>query len=337
MDSIKVLCTLRFTDSQLEKLRSVSSRLIVEQQTCRSDADVTAALDPDVQVLYTFHTGFPLEKAPRLRWVQLHTAGANHTLETPLWQSDIPITTASGIHAVPIAEYVFASILAFTHHVPRMLYYQQRAEWPRERWALFAPQELRGQTVGIVGYGSIGREVARLARTFGMRVLATKRDCSNPRDHGWMLPGTGDPEGRYPERYFRVEALHVMLAESDFIVVAVPLTTSTRHLIGAAEFKVMKPNAYLVNISRGDVVDQAALIQALRENWIAGAGLDVFDPEPLPADNPLWTLENVILSPHVSGFTLHYDDRATDLFADNLRRWLAGEELLNLVDRRFEY
>ncbi len=337
MEYIKVLCTLRFTESQLDKLRRVSPRLIVEQKTCRSDDDVVAALDSDVQVLYTFYTGFPLEKAPRLCWVQLHSAGANHTLETPLWQNDIPITTSSGIHAVPIAEYVFASILAFSHHVPRMIYYQQRAEWPKDRWAKFVPGELRGQTLGILGYGSIGREVARLAKAFGMRVLAMKRDVSDRRDHGWRLPGTGDPEGRLPDRYFGPEALHDMLSESDFVVVTVPLTGATRQLMGAAEFEAMKRNAYLVNISRGEVVDQAALVAALRKGQIAGAGLDVFDPEPLPADSPLWTLDNVILSPHVSGFTPHYDDWVTDLFADNLRRWLAGEELLNLVDRRHGY
>lgn len=336
-EPIKVLCTLRFTDSQLDKLRAVSSRLVVEQKTCRSDADVAAALDPDVQVLYAVHGGFPLDKAPRLRWVQLHTAGADHVVGTPLWQSEIPITTLSGIHVVPIAEYVFASMLAFSHHVPRMLYYQHRAEWPKDRWTKFVPGELRGQTLGIVGYGSIGREVARLAKAFGMRVLAMKRDLSDLRDRGWTLPGTGDPEGRLPEQYFGPEALHDLLAESDFVVVTVPLTTATRHLIGADELRVMKPTAYLVNVARGEVIDQAALVRALREGQISGAGLDVFDPEPLPADSPLWHLDNVILSPHISGFTPHYDDWATDLFADNLRRWLAGDTLLNLVDRQHEY
>jgi phosphoglycerate dehydrogenase-like enzyme len=278
-----------------------------------------------------------LSRAPELKWVQLHTAGVDHLLDHPLMRSDILLTTASGIHATPIAEYVFASILAFSRRVPQMLYYQKRREWPQGRWNLFARPELRDRTLGIIGYGSIGREVGRIARCFGMRVVATKRSVSQMRDVGYAVQGTGDREGALLDEAFPPERLSEMLSLCDYVVVAVPLTPEMRKLIGEAELRAMKPSAYLVNISRGGTVDEAALLRALREGWIAGAGLDVFEEEPLPSDSPLYDLENVILSPHVSGFTLRYDERTSDLFAENLRRYLTGEPLLNLVDKERGY
>ena len=337
MDTIHVLCTLRFTEAQLDKLRAVSPRLRIEQRTCRNREEVTQALTSSVEVLYSMHVPQEIHQAPNLRWLQLHTAGVDHVIGTPVWNSDVLITTMSGIHASVIAEYVFASILAFTYRIPRMLSYQHRAEWPSGRWDLFAHRELRGQTLGVIGYGSIGREVARLAHAFGMRVLAVKRDPSQRADPGWRLPGTGDPEGTIPERIFPPDTLQEMLPQCDFVVLAVPLTAATRQLIGEAELRAMKPTAYLVNIARGGVIDEEALVRALQEGWIAGAGLDVYSREPLPADSPLWRLDNVILSPHVSGFTLNYDEWATDLFAENLRRYLNGEPLFNVVDRERGY
>jgi len=338
MNDVQVLCTLHFTEELLDKLRAVSPRLQVIQRTCHSAQEVAQAVEADTQVLYTFLVPADLlERAPNLRWIQLHSAGADHLLGTPIWKSDLPITTTSGIHATVIGEFVMAFILALNYRVPRMLRYQEQTTWPTGRWELFARRELRDQTLGVVGYGSIGREVARLAQTFGMRVLAAKRDPADRADHGWRLPGAGDPDGSIPERYYAPHQLKEMLPQCDFVVLAVPMTGATQELIGEAELRAMKPTAYLVNIARGGVVDEPALIRALEEGWIAGAGLDVFSQEPLPADSPLWRLENVILSPHVAGFTLDYDRRATDLFAENLRRYLAGEPLLNLVDRERGY
>jgi len=285
----------------------------------------------------TFYLPADLSRAPELKWVQLHTAGVDHLLDHSLMRSDILLTTASGIHATPIAEYVFASILAFSRRVPQMLYYQKRREWPQGRWNLFARPELRDRTLGIIGYGSIGREMGRIARCFGMRVVATKRSVSQVRDVGYTVQGTGDREGALLDEAFPPERLSEMLSLCDYVVVTVPLTPETRKLIGEAELRAMKPSAYLVNISRGGTVDEAALLRALREGWIAGAGLDVFEEEPLPSDSPLYDLENVILSPHVSGFTLRYDERTSDLFAENLRRYLTGEPLLNLVDKERGY
>ncbi len=339
METIQVLSTLRFTRDLLDQLRAVSSRLQVIQYTCHNDQEVAAALAdyPDVEVLYTFHLPPDILKlAPGLRWLQLHSAGADHILEHPIMHSEILITTVSGIHATPIAEYVFASILAFRWRVPLWTHCQREAKWPSGRWDLYARPELRDSTLGILGYGSIGREVGRIGRAFGMRVLALRRSQGRA-EQGYSVEHTGDPEGTVPEAFYPLEALHEMLAESDYVVVALPLTPETLHFLGERELEAMKPTAYLVNIARGPIVDEAALIRALREGWIAGAGLDVFDQEPLPSDSPLWELENVLISPHVAGFTPRYDERAAALFAKNLGRYLSGQALLNLVDKSRGY
>jgi phosphoglycerate dehydrogenase-like enzyme len=339
MEPIHVLCTLRFTDELLDQLRAVSPRLRVMQRACHNNEEVAAALiqHPEVEVLYAFHVPAEvLNLAPSLRWVQLHSAGADHLLEHPLLRCDLPVTTTSGIHATPIAEYVFASILAHRWRVPFWTRCQREGEWPSNRWDLYARPELRSAALGIVGYGSIGREVGRLGRAFGMRVLALRRSTGTV-EAGYAIADTGDPEGTVPYRFYPPEALHDMLSQSDYVVVALPLTAATRHFIGEAELKAMKPTAYLVNIARGPIVDEAALAQALSENWIAGAGLDVFEEEPLPPSSPLWALDNLLLSPHVAGFTPRYDERAAALFARNLERYLSGEELINLVDKSLGY
>jgi phosphoglycerate dehydrogenase-like enzyme len=339
MRTVNVLGTLRFDDELLDQLRAVSPRLSVAQQTCRDTAAVGAALTahPDTEVLYTFNVpGNALEVAPQLRWIQLHSAGVDHLLDSPLMGSDVAITTSSGIHATPIAEYVMASMLAHRWRVPFWTHCQREARWPSGRWDLYARPELRDSTLGILGYGSIGREVGRMGRAFGMRVLALRSSPLRP-GNDYSPPGTGDPEGAIPERIYTPGELHEMLAECDYVVVALPLTLHTRHLIGAAELRAMKPGAYLVNIARGEIVDEEALVRALEEGQIAGTGLDVFEQEPLPPDSPLWGLDNALISPHVAGFTPRYDERAATLFAENLARYLAGQPLLNLVDKSKGY
>jgi phosphoglycerate dehydrogenase-like enzyme len=334
-----VLCTLRFTDEQLDLLREVSPELAVTQVTCRNEKDVASALasHPGVEVLYTFHVPVDLlDAAPRLRWLQLHSAGADHILDHPIMRSEIALSTASGIHATPIAEYVFASILAHRWRVPLWTHCQRESEWPSGRWGLYARPELRGSTMGIIGYGSIGREVGRIARAFGMRVLALRRS-SGRTERGYAVANTGDPRGTAPDQIYPAEELHRMLPQCDYVVVALPLTHATQHFIGEAELRAMRPGAYLVNIARGAVIDEGALTMALREAWIAGAGLDVFEQEPLPSASPLWALDNALISPHVAGFTPNYDQRAVELFARNLARYLSGDPLLNLVDKTRGY
>lgn len=337
MEQVNVLCTSRFTDAQLEGLRAVSPRLHVDQKTCRSADEVTAVLTPETEVLYTFHTTFDPADYPALRWVQFHSAGINHVLDTPLMGCEVAVTTASGIHAPRIGEYVLASMLTFTYRVTSMLHYQRHAEWPTDRFNIFVGPELRGQTVGLVGYGSLGREVARLAKGLDMRVLASKRHPESMVDEGYCLPGIGDVAGVLPDSVYGPHRLHEMLRQCDFVVLAAPLTPETHHMIDEAALRAMPSHTYLVNVARGGLVDEPVLVRALREGWIAGASLDVFEEEPLPADSPLWALDNVILSPHVAGPSPTYNERATDLFALNLGHYVAKEPLLNLVDKARGY
>ncbi|MBI4786882.1 MAG: D-2-hydroxyacid dehydrogenase [Chloroflexi bacterium] len=337
---MKVLLTLRFNAQQLDWLRAVSPELEIVQKSVKEDwdrMDTGAFFDGDEQVLYCFMPPRDLSVCPKLRWVQLHSAGTNHLTDHPILQSGIPITTSSGIHAVPIGEFAITMMLALARRVPRMVRTQDGGAWPKERWRTFLGAEMRGKTLGVVGYGSIGREVARIAKQgFAMRVLAMTRS-GDKADRGYAEPGVGDPEGKLPDAWFTPGQLRDLLAQSDFVLIALPLTQATRQLIGEAELRAIKPTAFIVNIARGEIMDQAALVRALKENWIAGAGLDVFAQEPLPSDSELWKLENALIAPHVSSATPHYDDRAVALFAENLRRFLRGDELLNRMDAERGY
>jgi phosphoglycerate dehydrogenase-like enzyme len=331
VSELNVLVTTRFDEARLDRLRQVSPRLRVTRD------DPEAADYSRADILYAVRPPRELARAPRLRWVQLHMAGIDGLQDHPLATADaIVLTTTSGVHAATIAEYALTMLLALAHRVPRMLEWQARGAWPPdgERWPLFVPAEVRGATLGIIGYGSIGRELARLARTaFAMTVLACKRDPSRRADPGWALPGTGDPEGLLPDEWFPPGRLGEMLARADVVVMCAPLTAETHHMIGAGELGLMKPSAVFINVGRGATVDEGALAAALASRRIAGAAVDVFAQEPPPAGHPLYGLDNVILSPHVSGFLPSYDERCVELFAENLRRYLDGVPLLNLVDR----
>ena len=335
--ALRVLVTMSFPEELLEQLRAVSPQVQLSYAPLKGGESLPASTLAEIEVLYTGEALPRPEEAPHLRWVQFHSAGIDHVQGHPLLDTNVLLTTVSGVHAVTIGEYVMALILAWAHHVPRMLIYQKRAIWPGGRWSKFVPQELRGATIGILGYGSIGREVARLARAFGMRVLATKRDPRHMTDEGYRIEGTGDPTGDLPDRVYPAAATKSMLSECDYVVVCAPLVESTHHMMDRTTLKAMKPTAFLVNVSRGKLVDEGALVEALEKGWIAGAGLDVFEVEPLPADSPLWKMDNVILSPHVAGFTPSYDRRAIEVFTRNLRRYLDGRPLLNLVNRERGY
>ncbi len=330
-DPIKVLITPPFPEELLDEVRAVSPLLEVSQRSAQNPGEVPAEVWQKVEILYTDDVLPHPDQAPALRWVQLHWAGIDSLLEAPLFQKEgLSITTLSGASASQMAEYILTMLLALGHHLPELIARQAQAEWPEDRWEHFEPRELRGSTVGIIGYGSVGRQVARLLQRFGAKVLATKRDAKHPEDGGYIPEGLGDPGGDLVHRLYPPQALKAMLKECDYVIVAVPLTPETRGLVGAAELAAMQPGAYLVDVSRGAVVDHAALVQVLREKKIAGAALDVFPEEPLPADNPLWKLPNVLLTPHIAGVTGLYDPRAVRLFVENLERYLAGKRLYNL-------
>jgi phosphoglycerate dehydrogenase-like enzyme len=330
---IEVLVTIPFTEAEIQTLRDVSPRLKLTFQAAREPAEISKEQWARAEVLYTDQVLPAPEQVPNLRWVQFHWAGLDFVLDNPLMQKpDLMVTTLSGAAAPQMAEFALAQILALGHRLPELAAHQSRAEWPRERWERFRPQELRTSTVGIVGYGSIGREIARLVRAFGGQVLAAKRDAMHPQDAGYTIPGLGDPGGDLFSRLYPYQAVRSMVKECDYVVVSVPLTPDTRGMFGASELAAMKPSAFLITVGRGGVVDQGALVTALQEKRIAGAALDVFAEEPLPTSSPLWKMSNVLVSPHVGGMSVHYNQRAIALFIENLKRYLTGAPLLNRYD-----
>lgn len=339
-DQIPVLVTTEFSDELLDSFRAVSDRIALHYYPARSVEDVPDNVWAQAEVLYTSSVVPDPDDAPKLRWIQLHFAGVDHLVQQPIARSEqVIVTSASGIHATTMAEYTFMMMLALGHHLLAMLRLQSAAVWATgSKRDELIPQELRGSTLGIVGYGSIGREIARLANAFGMDVLAIKRNVRDPGDDtGYTLPGTGDPGGAYFRRLYPPEALCTMVRDCDFVVVVTPLTEATRMMFGAEAFEAMKPTAYLINIGRGGVVDEDALRQALQNGTIAGAAMDVFEAEPVPEDNPLWKLPNLIITPHISGISADYNEKAAALFAENLARYVAHRELLNVVDRSQGY
>ncbi len=339
-EPIHVLITVPFDEETLETFRAVSDRIDIMYHPADEVGDVPDDVWAKINVLYTVDVVPEPALAPQLRWIHTHIAGVDHLIDQPIINAEnVLLTTASGIHATNMAEYVFMMMLAFGHRLPQMLAYQSDCNWPTEqKFDTFMPLQLRGSTVGIVGYGSIGREIAHIAHVFGMEILAVKRDVRQPADpDGYILPGTGDPEGVYFHRLYPPEALVTMVRDCDFVVIAVPLTESTRKLVDAEVLDAMKPTAYLINVSRGGVVDEEALLEALQNGAIAGAAMDVFEAEPLPADHPLWKQPNLIISPHVAGNTENYSEKAAELFIENLKRFLARKDLLNQVDRTRGY
>ncbi|MBA3825908.1 MAG: D-2-hydroxyacid dehydrogenase [Ktedonobacterales bacterium] len=261
-----------------------------------------------------------LSVAPGVRWLALPSAGADIALARGLIRPGGPVvTTAAGIHMVPMREHIFSVMLLWLRGWPQRLAAQTRHAWLRDG-TFWGQRELAGVTLGIIGLGAIGRGVARLGHAFDMRVVATHRSAT---------AGATDPD---VDALLPLAQLHDLLAQSDFVVLALPSTPASRGLLGAAELTAMRPHAFLVNIARGDIVDETALIAALRAGTIGGAGLDVFAHEPLPPESPLWDMPNVIISPHIAGPTDRYSERFTDLFLDNLTRFDNGQPLRNVVD-----
>jgi phosphoglycerate dehydrogenase-like enzyme len=229
------------------------------------------------------------------------------------------VTNASGIHKAGMGEFIFENMLMLAKKAPA------RFQWKQEkRWQEYTPELLLNKTVGILGMG-YGMEVARIAKAFGMRVIALHRTAK---------PGD---EAENVDKMLTLDQFSLLFSESDYVVVMLPLLPDTSKMIGEKEFQTMKPTAYIINFSRGGIIDEEALIRALEEKQIAGAGLDVFVEEPLPPDNKLWELPNVIISAHVSGDFDDYYMEGTKLFAENLRRYMDGKELLNVIDKELRY
>lgn len=259
--------------------------------------------------------------ARNLRWIQATGAGVDGLLFPELVESDVILTNASGVHPIPIAEHTFALILAITRGLIKSFEGKRRKEWLHNEVFI---DELYGKTIGIIGYGRIGQGIARLAKGFGMRVIGLKRD-----------PGK-EVEVK-PDVLLGKDSLDILLKESDVVVIIVPLTKETYHMIGERELRLMKPTSILINVARGKVVDESALIKALKEKWIFSAGLDVFETEPLPPESELWGLDNVIITPHIAGLNPHYTDRLLDIFIRNLQAYPDISKMINVVDKRLGY
>lgn len=314
--SLKVVTTFPFSTESQHLLKEAAATEAVEVTT----ADELSAHLSDAEILCSYYIPSDWHaQAPNLRWLQFPGAGIDSLAQTGLLDanSGVIVTTAAGIHAETISEYVFGSMLMFNWNWPQMVRLQDNHVWARSAsWYHLGGRELAGQTLGIIGLGHIGRRIAQLARAFGLRVIGMRRSIS----------GEQEPD---VDQTFLPEQLHELLRLCDYVVISVPLTRETEKLIGEDELRIMRSNAYLVNIARGRVIDEQALIRALREGWIAGAGLDVTEEEPLPSESPLYAMPNVILTPHISGNSAHYDTRLAALFANNLKRYRSGQQLQN--------
>jgi phosphoglycerate dehydrogenase-like enzyme len=325
--------TIRSTDDRLEVVHEAellgSTRYASDHPLPTLDAPAARerweVLLDEAEVLFDFG---PLELAPsladrpRLRWIQATSAGVGRLAERAgLTKSGVAVTTASGVHARPLAEFALLAMLMFGKDVLRLGREQRAHSWQR-----YAGEEVAGKTVCVVGLGKIGREVARLASALDARVVGTVREVGGRR-----------PEHLFVELVEPTERLDELLPEADVLVLTVPHTPLTHRLIDARRLALLKPGAILVNVARGDVVDEAALIEALSSGRLRGAALDVFEQEPLPVENPLWDLPNVFVSPHSASTVAAENGRIVELFRENLRRYLDGRPLLNLLDNELLY
>lgn len=293
-----------------------------------SEALPLRAAIPQAHVLYTW--GLPREVFPlarRLQWVHTPAAGVDHLLYPSFAQSDVLLTNSRGLAGDAMADHAFSMILALARRLPDAVRFQSQHRWGQEiLWTTDpAPIALGGKVLGVVGLGGVGIELASRARAFGMTVVATRRSSVK--------------SPKIVSRVYPPEQLPDLLAESDFVVLTAPLTPQTRGMIGRKELRRMKKTAYLVNVGRGELIQEPALVAALRERAIAGAALDVFSTEPLPRNSVFWNLPGLLITPHYAGTYPEHVARATSLFLENLRLFLAGKRgrLKNIVDKKLGY
>jgi D-2-hydroxyacid dehydrogenase (NADP+) len=280
--------------------------------------------DADVVIAWSIRSE-QFANARKLKWVHSPAAAVHQLMFPELVASDVMVTNAREIHGPVVAEHALALVLALAKRLPSAMRMQQAAEWGQERIWEEKPttREVADATVCLIGMGSIGREFTRRARALGMRVLAVREHPEKGKDEADAVFGIGQ--------------LDVVLPQADFVVLAAPLTPTTRHIINSDRLGKMKKDAYLINVSRGPLIDDAALVDALSKNKIAGAGLDVFEHEPLPADSPYWRMKNVLITPHIAAVTEKLWERHYKQISENLRRYLAGQPLLSVVDKQKGY
>ena len=316
----RVLVLARTNDPQLAMLDGVPHTICRDVSACDAAAKATNAI-----LQWTGNREMlraTLLANPKLRWIHSRAAGLDNIWFPELVESDVILTNGRGVFSASLGEFVLAAILYFAKDFRRMIRNQMAG-----RWEPFDVEEISGQTVGIVGYGDIGRAVATRVRAMGMHVLATRRHI--PTD-----PKASDP---FVDEYFHPDRRHQMMARCDYVVATAPLTEETRHMISEPEFAAMKSTAVVINVGRGPVIDENALVQALISKRIRGAALDVFEHEPLPPGHPLYSLENVLLSPHCADHTATWQDDAMRFFLEQFGRFEKGEPLQNIVNKKLGY
>jgi phosphoglycerate dehydrogenase-like enzyme len=307
-----------------ERLRQQFPQLRVAYSSNSAEAEAQLR-DAEVAVTVSLSSE-QFRAATELRWIH-SPAAAVHELMTPeLVNSAVTVTNGRDVHGPVVAEHVMSLIFAWAKAIPQAVRLQQSHQWGKEIiWnGRNRPREIAGATAGLIGLGSIGRAVARHASALGMKVIATRE-----------RPEQGSAQGVH--QVFASSQIDQLLEQSDFVVLAAPITPSTRGLINSERLARMKPDAYLINVGRGQLIDEAALIDVLRNHHIAGAALDVFDIEPLPSDSPLWDLENLLITPHTAGLAEKLWEREYALFSENLQRYLSHRPMLALVDRHRGY
>ncbi len=271
---------------------------------------------PDTDVIFDLCPPKVFAHAKQLKWFQSSSAGQDNVLFPELIESDVIVTNAAGVYASHAAEHDFALLLGLTRGIHQFVENRRTRSWQNRPPIV----EIGGWTLGIIGMGGFGMEMAKRGKGFGLRVIAVDAYRSDP------------PE--CVDALWNMDRFDDLLCESDIVMIACPLTSETHHLLDSRKLELMKPTAFLINVARGKIIDETALIETLKERKIAGAGLDVFEIEPLPSDNPLWELDNVILTPHVAGRSQHRPGRTVDLFCDNIRRYLSCQPLRNVVNKR---
>ena len=339
--TIRYLSTLALPQEWLARLRAAVPDLDVRQITAAAPADVPDRIWRDVHVLHTSGVLPEPDLVPELRWVQLDTSGVDHVRGTGLWAGNVPITTIGGVSPVPLAEYVLWAILGAAHRLPAMLEARASRAWPdaTTRFRTFLPAPVAGGRVVVVGYGRIGREIGRRCRAHGMSVVGVSR-TGRPRAraeaelYADFAGRTDEPDDALvvgPDRLAEV------FAEADYAVVVLPLTDESLGLVDACAIEALKPGAVVVNVARGGIVDEKALLEALRSGRVGSVFLDVFADEPLPPTSPWWDEPGCFVTPHVAGLAPQYFDHVLDLVVRNLVRLRDGLPLLNLVDRTRGY
>jgi phosphoglycerate dehydrogenase-like enzyme len=318
--------------ASLERLRALPEVAVEVLDPADEARELPVATIADKHVLFCSIPPTNVADMAALEFVQIGSVGYSQLYGLGLEQRGVRACNARGVFDVPIAEWNIAMMIALLRDLRGMIRNQEQGVWDRS--ARFQ-QELRGRTVGLWGYGGIGRETARLAQALGMRVHACARRGVGPRTDTYRVPGTGDPEGKLPDAVFTAGQELEFLSGVDFLVLAMPLTPESEGIVGERELQALPEGAYILNPARGPLIQEAALLEALRSGRLGGAALDTHYHYPMPADHPLWQFPNVIMTPHISGSSAgtHFPARVWDVFVQNVARLLAGEPLLNELSR----